>query len=111
MINRLIFSEKALGEAFNVTTSEHHKWGEIADYYKDIFGLDSKWVSEQEYFDSRTDASPEWRQTLIWQLHFDRLYNRVMDNTKILNATGLKQSDLKTLYDGLSLEKENLLAD
>ena len=111
MINRLVFNEKALGETFNVTTSEHHKWGEIADYYKDIFGLESKWVSEKEYFDSRTDASPEWRQTLVWQLHFDRLYNRVMDNTKILNATGLKQSDLKTLYDGLSLEKENLLAD
>ena len=111
MINRLIFNEKALGEDFNVTTSEHHKWGEIADYYKDIFGLQSRWVSEEEYFDNRTDVGPEWRQTLIWQLHFDRLFNRVMDNTKVLNATGLKQNDLKTLYEGLSFEKENLLVD
>lgn len=111
MISRLVFNEKALGEDFNVTTSEHHKWGEIAEYYKEIFGLQSEWVGEKEYFDSRTDASPEWRQTLIWQLHFDRLYNRIMDNTKILNTTGLKQSDLKTLYEGLSFEKENLLAN
>lgn len=111
MINRLVFNEKALGEDFNVTTSEHHKWGEIADYYKDIFGLKSEWVSEKEYFDFRTDVGPEWRQTYIWQLHFDRLFNRIMDNSKILTTTGLKQSDLKTLYDGLSFEKENLLKD
>lgn len=46
MEKRLLFNEKALCEDFNVTTCEHHPWREIADYYKDIFGL--KWHEDSE---------------------------------------------------------------
>ena len=110
MLVRLIFNDAALCEDFNVTTSEHHKWGEIAEYYREIFGLESEWVSEEEYFISRNDA-PDWRQAVIWQLHLDRLFNRVMDNTKILGITGMKQSELMTLYNGLEHERESILAE
>ena len=41
-----------------------------------------------------------------WQLKYDRLFDRIMDNTKILNATGMKQSELMPLYDGLKLVLE-----
>ena len=38
-----------------------------------------------------------------WILDYDRMFNRSVDNTKILKATGLSQSDLMPLYDGLNL--------
>ena len=47
----------------------------------------------------------------IWQMKYARLFNRVYDNRKMLEATGLKQEDFKTLYQGLSFEKESILAD
>lgn len=39
------------------------------------------------------------------------MFTRVMDNTKILSATGLTQAELTPLYDGLLRERETLLAD
>ena len=112
MIFRLIFNEKALGEDFNVTSSESRTWEEIAGYYKDIFGLNYEWVDGLTYqrfrnpaFDSEKDLGA------IWQMKYARLFNRVYDNRKMLEATGLKQEDFKTLYQGLSFEKESILAD
>ena len=39
-----------------------------------------------------------------WQLEYARLFTRVTDNSKILAAVGMKQSELLPLYDGLKLE-------
>ena len=108
MIARLLFNDSALCEDFNLTTSEHHKWGEIAEYYKELFGLDCKWVSQEEYI-SKFDEG--WRQAATWQLELDRLFNRIMDNTKVLNTTDMKQSDMIKLYDGLKFERESILSD
>lgn len=108
MLSRLLFNESALCEDFNVTTSEHHKWVEIAEYYKDLFGLECEWVSQEKYISMFDEG---WRQTATWQLELDRLFTRIMDNTKILNATDMKQSELMLLYDGLKFERENILAD
>ena len=37
--------------------------------------------------------------------------NRVLDNRKILNVTGMKQSELMPLYDGLKKELCDLPSD
>ena len=102
MIAGLLFNEKALGEAFSVCTAEHHTWGEIADYYKDICGLESVWIDPEDYI--RILNSDPYSLGTRWQLAYDRLFDRVLDNSKVLNATGMKQSDLTSLYDGLAKE-------
>ncbi|MBS1370681.1 MAG: epimerase [Lentisphaeria bacterium] len=96
MIAGLLFNEKAVGEAFTVATAEHHTWGEIADYYKDICRLEAHWVDQEDYLRILAHGP--------WQLKYDRLFNRIMDNSKVLAATGMKQSELTPLYDGLSRE-------
>ena len=48
---------------------------------------------------------------LIWQLRYARMFNRAYDNSKMLRATGLKQEDFLTLYQGLSREKPYILED
>ena len=39
-----------------------------------------------------------------WQLEYDRLFDRIIDNSKVLAATGMKQAELCPLYDGLKKE-------
>ena len=41
------------------------------------------------------------------QVKYDRLFDRIIDNSKVLEVTGLKQSDLKPLEDGLVNELED----
>ncbi len=102
MIAGLLFNEKALGEIFTVATAEHHTWGEIAEYYKDLCSLDAVWVDKEDYI--RILNPDPYAVPVRWQLEYDRLFSRVMDNSKVLAATGMKQSELISLYDGLKRE-------
>ena len=112
MIRRLLFQDKTLCEDYNVTTSASHTWGEIAEIYRELFGLRYEWVDELQYQRFRDPAfDPENSVTAIWQLRYARMFNRVYDNRKMLAATGLRQEDFLTLYQGLKREKQNLLED
>jgi nucleoside-diphosphate-sugar epimerase len=95
MIARLVLNEKAYGETYTASTAEHHTWGEIAKIYRDILGMQFREVDEKTYVNTIGRR---------WQLKYDRLYDRIVDNSKILEATGLKQTDLMPLYDGLRIE-------
>ena len=46
-----------------------------------------------------------------FQLEYARMFDRITDNTKVLNATGMKQENLMPLYDGLKMEIEKLPKD
>lgn len=111
MERRLLFNDRALGEDFNVTTSEHHSWGEIADYYSDLFSLKYVLSDENTYLAGRGDINVDYCPAAKYQLHYDRMFNRDMDNTKILEYTRMKQSELTSLYDGLKRERETILND
>ena len=102
MIAGLLFNDRAFGETFTVATAEHHTWGEIADYYKEICNLKSIWIDKEDYL-KILSPDPYWPGAR-WQLEYDRLFDRIIDNSAILNATGMKQSELTKLYDGLERE-------
>lgn len=102
MIGKLLFNDRAIGETFSVATAEHHTWGEIADYYREICGLRTRWVDKEEYIRIR-DPDP-FGVGARWQLECDRLFSRVMDNSKVLAATGMRQEEMTKLFDGLSKE-------
>lgn len=102
MIAGLLFNTRAPGETFTVSTAEHHTWGEIAEYYREICGLRAVWADMEDYLRVRVPRPPSLGAR--WQLIYDRLYDRVIDNGKILEATGMKQSELKPLYAGLEYE-------
>ncbi len=102
MLSRLLFNEKALAETFTISTAEHHTWGEIAEYYRDICNLQVEWVDKEIYLQC---ISPnKYTMGARWQLDYDRLFDRIIDNSKVLAATGLEQSKLMPLYDGLKYE-------
>ena len=108
MIARLLFKEEAMREVYNVCSAESRTWGEIADYYKELVGLEAVWVDKEEYL---AILDPEIKPNVRWQLEYARLFRRITDNSKVLKVVGMKQEELMPLYDGLKLEIANTPAD
>lgn len=107
MISRLVLNRDAHGEIYTVATAEHNPWGKVADYYHELIGLESVWVPKEDFLGILSDND---NKHIRWQLDYDRLFERIVDNSKILNVTGMKQSELTTLHDGLKRELSALPA-
>lgn len=106
MFAGLLFNPAALQECFTLGSGEHHTWGEIAAYYHDIIGLDYVAAETDDYL-----AILGGHDGARYQLFYDRLFDRVVDNTKILRVAGLKQADLIPLRCGLEKELTALPRD
>ncbi len=102
MLARLMFSDGALENDFIVATGEHHTWEEIAKIYQSICPFRYITVPKEDYLDIIYDGDT-WTK---YQLIYARMFQRITDNSKILAQTGLKQSDLMPLADGLAMEFE-----
>lgn len=111
MISGILFNDKALGETYTVATSEHHTWGEIAEYYKDICNLKCIWGDQDDFIKCVSQTYNGYPDAAAWQLIYDRLFHRVIDNSKILALTGMKQENMMKLYDGLKYEISRLPED
>ncbi|MGI6336848.1 MAG: hypothetical protein ACOXZM_07300 [Eubacteriales bacterium] len=108
MISRLVLNRDAYGEIYTVATAEHNPWREIAEYYRRLIGLEYITVDKEDFLSCVTSGN---RKPHRWQLEYDRLFDRIVDNRKILNVTGIQQSELTTVYDGLKRELAALPAD
>lgn len=102
MIARVLFNEQAYGESYNVATAEHHSWKEIAEIYNSIVPFKYVTVSVEDYLDIIAEGADYAK----YQLIYARMFQRITDNSKILALTGMKQSELMTLEDGLKYEYE-----
>lgn len=100
MLAGLVGNRRALGEAYTLATAEHHTWREVAEIYRELFGLEYVETDIETFLNAFFDNSFIARYTLL----YDRCATRIMDNRKILEATGLKQDDLMPLKSGLALE-------
>lgn len=98
MISKLLLNPKAYGEDFNCATTEHHTWEYVCDIYRHTLGADIRDCSVEDYIKVVGNHA---------QVKYDRLFDRIIDNSKVLEVTGLKQSDLKPLEKGLVKELEN----
>jgi nucleoside-diphosphate-sugar epimerase len=99
MIATILFNKQAIGQTYTVSTAEHHTWGEVAEYYRELIGMEVIWADEEDYLAIVGGTEGAWRQ-----LHYDRLFDRIVDNSKILELMGKTQSDLMPLYEGLKKE-------
>lgn len=108
MIALLLFKEEAKREFYNVCSAEHKTWGEIAEYYRELVGLDAVWVDKEDYLKI---LSPVENKVFRRQLEYARLFRRITDNSKVLAVTGMKQEELMPIYDGLKLEISRIPKD
>ena len=108
MISRLLFNDATKRETYTVATAEHNPWRVVADYYNEHIGLKYEEVDKEDYI---SFISPDKNLHVRWQLEYDRMFDRIIDNSKILNITGMKQSELMPLREGLKRELAALPAD
>lgn len=101
----LIGNEKAYGEAFHITTAESHTWGEILDFYCKKIEEKTGVKPKVKYVEDSTELQKVWNP---WQIKFDRLYNRVFDNSKIEAVRG--RYEYKPTFEGLNECLDEFLA-
>lgn len=106
MFARLMFNEKAYRETFTISTSEYHKWSEIAELYTKYLGSEFVWGDRMDYINILSGGDVV-NPHIMWQLDLDRLFNRVIDNSKILSVTGMKADELTPLEVGLKEMLDN----
>jgi len=100
MIAGIILNPKAMCETYNVATAEHMTWREVAEIYKKIGNLKYITAPDNIYCDMISPNNAYVKQ----QLAYDRCFNRIVDNSKILELCGMKQQDLMPLAKGLEHE-------
>lgn len=101
LIANLLFKEETFGEAYTVSSAQNLTWGEVADLYTELLGAKFKWVTLEEYLKATNNYN-------YYALLYDRLFDRDIDNKKILKATGLESSDFLSVKEGLKIELELL---
>ncbi len=99
IIANLLFKKDTFRQAYTISSGQNMKWGEVAELYTKLVGTQFEWVDTEEYFkhDENSRSQP-------WILLYDRFYDRKIDNTKVLKATGLKNSDFLPIEEGLKIE-------
>ena len=102
LIANLLFKEEAFGESYTVSSAQNLTWGEVADIYTELIGAEFKWLSLEDYLDDHTHI----RDFEPYIFKYDRLFDREIDNSKILKATGLKKEDFTSIKDGIKIELE-----
>ena len=103
LIGKLLLNEKALGEAFTVSSGQNISWGNLADIYCEVFGIDVAWVSMDDFIKYGPDISGN-----KWGLKYDRVFDRTVDVSKILNTTGMKKEDFKSIKEALIYENKKI---
>lgn len=104
MFAGIILNEQAMGQAFTFSTHEHHTWGEIARFYKRKIGLRTLIIPDDAY-ENIIGGGELWGKIIV---RYDRLMNRVMDNSKILRYASLEKEDMTPVFDALGFELDGL---
>jgi nucleoside-diphosphate-sugar epimerase len=107
MFAGIILNEQAKGQVFTFSTHESHTWGEIARFYKQKLGLRTLIIPDDAY-EYIIAGGEFWGKVIV---QYDRLMNRVMDNSKILRYASLTKNDMTPVFEALSFELDGLDKD
>ncbi|PMG54116.1 hypothetical protein BCU88_20435 [Vibrio splendidus] len=95
MICGLLFNERAFENIFNVTTSESITWREIATIYSEEIGLRFEEVPLDKFKEVEGN---------IWQIKYDRMFDRHCCNEKVLSTTKIDPDEITSIENGLKRE-------
>lgn len=95
LIANLLFKEGCKGEAYTISSSQNITWGDVANIYTKLLNVKFEWVCANY-------------PRNMWQWYYDRAYDRKIDNSKVLKATGLKPEDFKSIEEGIRIELRKL---
>lgn len=105
MLANLFFKKECLGKVYVLSTGHRMTWNDVTNIYTELLGIKFEWVSLEEYLE-KTGRNYKY----AYSLKYDRGYNRDVDNSRILAATGLKKEDFVPFKEGIGLELKKLKA-
>ena len=100
LIANLLCKPETFGEAYTVSTAQNLTWREVAQLYTRLCGYPVEWCSEEKFIEGYPCVTTYKK----WLYLYDRKYSRLIDNRKILKATGLEASDFVSVEEGLRIE-------
>ena len=95
MIALLVGNPLAMGEAFTVSGSDHVTWGEVVEIYRSVLPLKIAGCPLDSFIAVRGGE---------YQIRYDRMFDRVVDNSKVLGVTGIGAGSLVGMREGLARE-------
>ncbi len=107
LIARLLFAPQARCEDFIVGNDENLTWEQVADIYAELMGLEFVWVGAEDYL--RACTGNFYSDRII--LYHDRLYDRLVDNSKVRAAAGMEREEFVGVRDALIYELSQLGPD
>jgi len=99
LIAHVAVNPETIGQCYTISSGQNLTWGEVADMYAELIGLQVKWVDEAEFLQTRPEK---------WSYIYDRRFDRLVDNSKVLAATGLKKEDFTLILEGIKIELKKL---
>ena len=105
LIANLLFKPRAIGQAYSISSAQGLTWGEVAALYEKLAGLQVRWCTEEEYLNFHTVVKEV--ELMHWAWIYDRRYNRDIDCTKVMEATGLGKEDFTPVAEALAYELKN----
>lgn len=100
LIARLALNPAACGEDYLIGNDENLTWGQVAELYRELLGLEAVWIDTEDYLRVCTGNAPSDRIIL----HYDRLFDRRVDNAKVRAATGFARDRFVGLRAALLYE-------
>lgn len=95
LIANLLFKKECIGEAYTISTAQDLTWNDVANIYTRLLNVRFEWV-------------PASYPPNKWMWRYDRIYDRKIDNSKVLRATGLGREDFRSIEEGIKIELEKL---
>lgn len=101
MITGVLGKERSLGEAYTAATASHISWKEVSKEYQRACPFDLDLYPVDLFERAKGDS---------YQIRYDRMFDRIVDNSKILDAANLTQESLLNPREGLALAVSKFLA-
>ncbi len=100
LLAHLLFKPHTFRQAYTISSAQNLTWDQVANIYTELIGARFEWVD--------TDTYVKLNPTNLYGLYCDRLYDRAIDNRKVLEATGLTAVDFLPIREGIILELKTL---
>lgn len=104
LIARLLLNADTCGKTYTISTGQNLTWGQVADIYTELTGVEFEWTDEEAFL----QACPMTTNRRQWAYIYDRKFDRAVDATAVLEATGFTKEDVTPIAEGIRIELENI---
>lgn len=105
LIARLLLNENTVGKTYTISSGWNLTWEQVAQIYTELTGVEIRWESEEAFLKVFPMAERYGRYCMYY---YDRKFDRAVDASAVLEATGLTREELTPIREGLRIELKNL---